>query len=361
MVPSESAKKVIIGMSGGVDSAVSAYLLLQQGWQVEGLFMKNWEEDDGTEYCTAIADLESARSACDKLGINLHTANFAAEYWDSVFDDFLQEYERGRTPNPDVLCNREIKFKHFADYAARLGADKIATGHYARWLAPGRLGKARDRNKDQTYFLQAVPAAALERCLFPLGELTKPEVRALAEEIGLHNHDRKDSTGICFIGERRFADFLARYVSGREGDIRDPEGRLLGRHAGLASYTAGQRQGINLGGIAGRDEAPWYVLSKSMHDNTLIVTQDQTALNGQWLRAVEANWLQAPSLPLRAQAKIRYRQDDQDCTVFPAADGRLLIRFDEPQRAISCGQYVALYDGEVLIGGARIDVADPAK
>ena len=352
-----SSQKIIVGMSGGVDSSVAAYLLDQQGWQVEGLFMKNWDEDDGTEYCTAIEDLEDAQRACDRLGIPLHTANFAAEYWDSVFEDFLYEYQLGRTPNPDVLCNREIKFKHFTDYATRLGADAVATGHYARWIAPGVLGKAADHNKDQTYFLQAVPLEALQQCVFPLGDLCKEEVREVAKTAGLHNHARKDSTGICFIGERRFADFIEQYVKGEPGPIVDTQGRQLGTHRGLQSYTVGQRQGLNLGGIAGRPEAPWYVAAKSTIDNHLIVTQDNSELLSNWLRAGDANWLTEVKLPLSCQAKIRYRQPDQQCIVSAAADGRLLVQFDTAQRAVACGQYIAFYADDRLLGGARIDFA----
>lgn len=346
--------RVIVGMSGGVDSSVAAHLLLEQGFEVEGLFMKNWDEDDGSEYCTAQQDLEDAQRACDLLGITLHTANFAAEYWDNVFSEFLEHYRAGWTPNPDVLCNREIKFKQFVDYAQRLGADRIATGHYARTCGDGgriRVCKASDDNKDQSYFLQAVPLQQLQRCLFPLGTWQKPAVRALAQRIGLHNHDRKDSTGICFIGERRFADFLRRYIAEKPGSIVDTQGRHLGEHRGLHNYTLGQRQGINIGGVRGRAEAPWYVVGKAA-DNVLVVSQDEDHLLGTWLRAGESN-LFAP-LPRECHAKTRYRQTDQRCTVTDAADGGLLVRFETPQRAITPGQYVAFYEGPQLLGGARI-------
>ena len=356
-----NATRVILGMSGGVDSSVAAHLLLQQGYRVEGLFMKNWEEDDGTEYCTALADLADAQRVCDTLGIPLHTANFAAEYWDNVFEDFLTDYRAGRTPNPDILCNREIKFKQFVTYAERLGGDLIATGHYARCRGSGadyRLLKGRDDNKDQTYFLQAVPRAQLQKCLFPLGDWQKQEVRRMAQTLGLHNHARKDSTGICFIGERRFADFLERYIHDDPGPIVDENHRRLGAHRGLHQYTIGQRQGINLGGLAGRQEAPWYVVAKRSSSNTLVVSQNTALLSGHWLRADTSNWLADVSLPFHCTAKIRYRQKDQACSVHKAADGTLLVRFKDPQRAITPGQYVAFYDDDVMLGGARIQHAE---
>ena len=351
--------KVIVGMSGGVDSSVSACLLLEQGYQVEGLFMKNWEEDDGTEYCTAIEDLEDAARVCEKLNIELHTANFASEYWDNVFEDFLSEYRCGRTPNPDVLCNREIKFKQFSAYAKHLGADFIATGHYVRIDPDGlRLRKARDPGKDQTYFLQAVPIEAFNRCLFPLGDLLKSEVRDIAKAKGLHNARRKDSTGICFIGERRFSDFIRQYISSAPGPIIDPQGRNLGQHTGLHQFTIGQRQGLALGGLKGRAEAPWYVVEKVPETNTLIVSQTPEHLSSKWLRAAAPNWLVQCTFPLHCQAKIRYRQDDQACRVVPAADGTLLVEFDQPQRAVAPGQFIALYQGDTMLGGARIERRD---
>ena len=355
-------------MSGGVDSSVAAYLLLRQGFRVEGLFMKNWDEDDGTEYCTAVTDLEDAQKVCDILKIALHTANFAAEYWDNVFDYFLAEYRKGRTPNPDILCNREIKFEQFVRYADALGADYIATGHYVRRdpepqtddapedikAALPHILKGLDQSKDQTYFLQAVPAGKLAGCLFPLGGWQKSDIRQVAEELGLPNHRKKDSTGICFIGERRFDDFLAEYIKDKPGSISDPQGRLLGQHRGLHQYTLGQRQGIKLGGFSGRPEKPWYVMGKNHRTNTLAVTQDEAHLRGTWLRAGSVNWLTSPQLPLRCYAKIRYRQDDQGCLVSQAADGRLLVRFDAPQRAITPGQHIAFYDDDRLLGGATI-------
>lgn len=366
------AAKVVVGMSGGVDSSVAAHLLLEQGFRVEGLFMKNWDEDDGTEYCTAITDLADAEQACQRLGIPLHTANFAAEYWDNVFSHFLQEYQNWRTPNPDILCNREIKFEQFVRYAETLGADYIATGHYVRRSpgldsgasankpssAPVTFLKGIDAGKDQSYFLQAVPQQKLARCLFPLGDWHKSDIRELAKSLGLANHRKKDSTGICFIGERRFADFLAGYIADTPGPMRDRQGRYLAEHRGLHQYTIGQRQGINLGGLAGRAEAPWYVMAKQPQTNTLFVTQAESDLAGTWLRATDPNWLTEVTLPLQCQAKIRYRQQDQACTVQAAADGTLLVRFRQPQRAITTGQYVAFYDAERLLGGANIVRAD---
>ena len=312
----EPLPKVIVGMSGGVDSSVAAYLLLQQGFAVEGLFMKNWDEDDGTDYCTAIADLEDAQQVCDQLGITLHTANFAAEYWDNVFSHFLTEYQNWRTPNPDILCNREIKFEQFVRYAETLGADYIATGHYVRRSPipesddyPSRgseesitILKGLDTNKDQTYFLQAVPKHKLARCLFPLGDWQKPDIRRLAESLGLTNHRKKDSTGICFIGERRFADFLGQYIHDQPGVMTDRQGRILGQHRGLHQYTIGQRQGINLGGVSGRPESPWYVLAKRPASNTLLVTQNEADLLAVGLGRVKQIGL-AGGLPAAVQCE----------------------------------------------------------
>ena len=351
---------VIVGMSGGVDSSVAALLLKEQGYRVSGLFMKNWDEDDGTEYCTAQADLADAGRVCEKLGIRLHTANFAAEYWDNVFAEFLREYAAGRTPNPDVLCNREIKFKQFADYAGMLGADLIATGHYVRGVRDGgefKLLKGTDPGKDQSYFLQAVPLEALRGCLFPLGGMLKADVRRRAHEAGLHNHARKDSTGICFIGERRFSDFLSRYLPTRPGPIRDTEGATLGSHSGLAYYTLGQRRGLGIGGVHHSREAPWYVVRKHLPSNELTVTQRGCDLERSWLACEAVNWLVAkPDLPLECAAKIRYRQDDQPCRICPRADGGLLVEFEHPQRAVTPGQYVCFYASERCLGGGAITV-----
>ena len=361
-----AGKKVILGMSGGVDSSVAAARLLNEGYDVEGLFMKNWDEDDGTEYCTAIADFADAQRVADTLAIKLHSANFAAEYWDGVFEAFLEEYAAGFTPNPDVLCNREIKFKQFADYAQRLGADYIATGHYAR-MVNGRLCKALDANKDQSYFLQDVPLERLQGCLFPLGEVTKPEVRQEAKTLGLSNHAKKDSTGICFIGERRFADFLSTYLPERPGQIVDEEGKVLGQHRGTPYYTLGQRKGLGIGGQRKASDAAWFVVAKNNPSNTLVVSQSAEALQSNWLRVDSINWLLDAkalgelSFPLRAHAKVRYRQPDQDVVISRSADGGFMLCFDKPQRAIAPGQYACVYQGDLCLGGGRIAACEPPR
>ncbi|MEK7258164.1 MAG: tRNA 2-thiouridine(34) synthase MnmA, partial [Pseudomonadota bacterium] len=362
--------RVIVGMSGGVDSSVAALLLIEQGYQVEGLFMKNWEEDDDTEYCTAKADLADAESVCKTLGIHLHTANFAAEYWDNVFEHFIQEYRAGRTPNPDILCNREIKFKAFLDYASELGADLIATGHYARRAtrqtangAQTLLLKGLDNNKDQSYFLSAVNEAALERSLFPVGELGKPEVRDIAARHGFITHDKKDSTGICFIGERKFKDFLQRYLPATPGVIETVDGEVVGQHHGLMYHTYGQRQGLGIGGLQKHSEAPWYVVGKDLQRNVLLVAQgnDNPWLFSSALRATQVSWINRlpPTLPLSCTAKIRYRQADQACFVEHDGeqDGEQAVRvtFTAPQRAVTPGQTIVFYDGEVCLGGAVIE------
>ena len=353
-------QRVIVGLSGGVDSAVAALLLQRQGYAVEGLFMKNWEEDDREEYCTAAEDLRDAQAIADRLGITLHTVNFSTEYWDRVFETFLHEYRAGRTPNPDVLCNREIKFRAFLDHALGLGADYIATGHYARILrqTPVQLLKGLDANKDQSYFLYLLDQQQLRHALFPVGELEKSEVRAIAHEAGFANHAKKDSTGICFIGERRFRDFLARYLPAQPGEIQSLDGASLGQHQGLMYYTLGQRQGLGIGGVHGRIEQPWYVVGKDLQRNVLVVAQghDHPALFRSKLRTTGTHWIggQPPPLPLRCTAKIRYRQADQPC-VLEARGDQLQVRFDQAQRAVTPGQSVVFYRGEQCLGGGVIE------
>ncbi len=362
----KAQNKVIVGMSGGVDSSVSALLLLRQGYQVEGLFMKNWDEDDGSEYCTAKEDLADAQKVCDKIGIPLHQANFASEYWDNVFEYFLAEYKAGRTPNPDVLCNREIKFKVFIDYAEILGCDYIATGHYARLRDENgerKLLKGLDKNKDQSYFLHAVSTEQFSKVLFPVGEIEKSEVRTIAEKNGLITHNKKDSTGICFIGERRFTDFLQRYLPAQPGEIVTREEKssrevVLGQHQGLMYYTIGQRQGLGIGGLSRFNDDPWFVSEKNLESRKLYVVQGthHPALLKSLLTCEYIHWInKALELPLRCTAKTRYRQPDQNCTVeFVQESSRYLVRFDNPQRAITPGQYVVFYQGDICLGGAVI-------
>jgi tRNA-uridine 2-sulfurtransferase len=353
-----SRKRIIVGMSGGVDSSVAALLLLEAGHDVQGLFMSNWAEDE-EGYCQSAEDFQDARDVCELLGIPLHRVEFAREYRERVFAAFLAGYRAGITPNPDVLCNREIKFGRFLEHAVRLGAARIATGHYARTDGHGRLLRAADPDKDQTYFLHAVSRAALELTLFPLGDLRKREVRALAKANGLPNHDRKDSTGICFIGERPFAEFLGRHLDDVPGEIEDPEGRRLGQHAGLSRYTLGQRQGLRVGGISGAGDAPWYVVGKDAARNVLLVGQghDHPLLYSDSLTAAAPHWIEGvpPALPLACTARARHRQPDQPCRVEALADDRLAVRFEAPQRALTPGQFVVFYAGEQCLGGATIE------
>jgi tRNA-specific 2-thiouridylase len=355
-----SSTHVVVGLSGGVDSAVSAYLLKEQGYRVSGLYMVNWTEDE-EGYCTAAQDYQDARAVCEELDIPLHRVDFSKEYRARVFERFLADYAAGKTPNPDVLCNREVKFQPFREHALRLGADFIATGHYAR-LAHGpdgpRLLRAADANKDQTYFLAAVERAMLERVLFPIGGLAKPEVRRLAQRAGLPNHRKRDSTGICFIGERPMREFLARYLQPAPGPIEDEAGRVLGEHPGLMFFTLGQRRGLRVGGRRGAAEKPWYVIGKDAARRALIVSQDEAhpRLFSRVLVTHPFHWIRRPEpLPAAPHARIRHRQALQECRAEPAADGRVRITFAQPQRAAVAGQYAVLYDGEECLGGGEIE------
>ncbi|CAM3974068.1 tRNA-specific 2-thiouridylase MnmA [Vibrio aerogenes CECT 7868] len=374
-------KRVIVGMSGGVDSSVSAYLLQQQGYLVEGLFMKNWEEDDGEEYCTAAEDLADAQAVCDKLGIHLHTINFAAEYWDNVFEHFLSEYKAGRTPNPDILCNKEIKFKAFLEFADEvLEADYIAMGHYVRrtfsddQTSQPQMLRGRDKNKDQSYFLYTLSHEQIKRSLFPVGELEKPEVRKIAEEQGLITAKKKDSTGICFIGERKFTEFLSRYLPAQPGKIETPEGQVIGEHQGLMYHTLGQRKGLHIGGQkgGGGHEQPWYVAEKDLQRNVLIAVQgaDHPLLKSEGLIATQLHWVDRHPViePKQCTVKTRYRQEDIPCTIIPVGaktseEGtpRIKVIFDEPQIAVTPGQSAVFYDGDVCLGGGIIESRIPFK
>ncbi|MDE8033866.1 tRNA 2-thiouridine(34) synthase MnmA [Actinobacillus equuli] len=356
-------KKVIIGMSGGVDSSVSAFILQQQGYQVEGLFMKNWEEDDDTDYCTAAADLADAQAVADKLGMKLHKINFAAEYWDNVFEHFLNEYKAGRTPNPDILCNKEIKFKAFLEYAAEdLGADYIATGHYVRRSGDdnnAQLLRGLDANKDQSYFLYTLSHKQVGQSLFPVGDIEKPIVRQIAEDLGLATAKKKDSTGICFIGERKFKDFLARYLPAQPGEIRTVDGKVVGRHDGLMYHTLGQRKGLGIGGVKGLSEDPFYVVEKDLINNVLVVAQghDNSALLSSGLIATQLHWVDRQPIRenLRCTVKTRYRQTDIACEIQPMDDDTIRVIFDEPQIAVTPGQSAVFYQGEVCLGGGVIE------
>lgn len=364
-----SQKKVIVGMSGGVDSSVSAYLLLQQGYQVEGLFMKNWEEDDNDEYCSAAEDLADAQAVCDKLGITLHTINFAAEYWDNVFEYFLAEYKAGRTPNPDILCNKEIKFKAFLEFADEvLAADYIAMGHYTRRSFPTVEGekpqmlRGVDNNKDQSYFLYTLGYEQIARSLFPVGELEKPEVRRIAEEQGLITAKKKDSTGICFIGERKFTEFLGKYLPAQPGKIEVADtGLVIGEHQGLMYHTLGQRKGLHIGGQKGGNglEDAWYVVDKDLERNVLIVGQgkDHPRLKSNGLIASQLHWVdrQPTRETMACTVKTRYRQQDLPCTIIPMDDETIKVIFDEPQIAVTPGQSAVFYNGEICLGGGIIE------
>ncbi len=357
--------RVVVGMSGGVDSSVSAHLLKEAGYEVIGLFMKNWEEDDEAEYCAAAEDLAFAEQVCEKLSISLRTINFSHEYWERVFSNFLSEHQAGRTPNPDVLCNKEIKFKEFLEFADSLGADYIATGHYVRKQARERdevLLKGADPGKDQSYFLYTLDQDALKRSLFPLGDYLKEDVRRIARDLGFSNHDRRDSTGICFIGERKFRQFLAVYLPPKPGEIRVlDDDEVIGRHEGLMYYTIGQRQGL---GIGGSGDA-WYVADKDLSRRILYVVQGRNhpyLLRSQ-VYASRVSWISGmpPRVPFRCTAKIRYRQEDQPCRLSRVGVDTAKIEFDDPQWAVTPGQSIVLYDGEICLGGGIIENAMEAE
>lgn len=355
-------KNVIIGISGGVDSSVAALLLTQQEYQVSGVFMKNWEGDDTETHCAAEDDLADARSVCESIGIPIQGVNFSDQYWDRVFEYFLHEYQAGRTPNPDILCNKEIKFKAFLDYAISQGADYIATGHYARVTEKhGQffLLRGKDVEKDQTYFLYTLGQQQLSYTLFPVGELEKSQVREIAKQHNLVTHNKKDSTGICFIGERDFKTFLQKYLPAQPGEIQTTDGVVLGKHDGLMYYTLGQRQGLGIGGKKGYEGAVWYVADKDLANNILIVVNghDDPLLYHQNLNASQLHWVagNAPDTPYKCTAKTRYRQTDAACTIKSMENDTCSVHFDDPQWAITPGQSVVFYDGEICLGGGVIE------
>jgi len=355
-----SPKYIIVGMSGGVDSSVAALLLKKAGHHVEGAFMKNWEADDSDTFCNASTDLKDAQAVCDQLNIRLHRINFSEEYWERVFSHFLSEYQNGRTPNPDILCNKEIKFKAFLHFAEQQGADLIATGHYARIHSNENqhfLLKGQDAEKDQSYFLYALNQTQLAHSLFPLGDMTKTHIRALAKEAGFNNHAKKDSTGICFIGERRFKPFLNDFLPAKKGIIETAAGDAIGEHDGLMFYTIGQRQGLKIGGMKNTSNAPWYVVRKDLARNVLIITQGENhpALFSTVVYVSNIHWINTPKpLPLTVTAKTRYRQKDQPCIIQKKCDTEYCIQFNEPQRALTPGQSIVFYDNEVCLGGGVI-------
>ena len=360
----QTGRRVIVGLSGGVDSSVSALLLQQQGWDVHGLFMKNWDDDDQPGHCPAEQDLADVRAVCDELTVPFHKMNFAREYWDRVFSHFLAEYRAGRTPNPDILCNKEIKFKVFLDKALDLGADFMATGHYARIDERDgryRLLTAADSNKDQTYFLYTLGQHQLRHSLFPLGGLHKPEVRHLAAENDLVVHDKKDSTGVCFIGERDFNEFLSRYLPAQSGEIQTPEGQVIGEHHGLMYHTLGQRRGLGIGGTASGSGEPWFVVGKRLEDNVLVVAQGghHPLLYSSRLRAIDLSWVsgETPQGTLRCLARTRHRQPLQPCTVHVIGDD-VEVEFEQAQRAMTPGQSVVFYQGDECLGGGVIEHVD---
>ena len=355
-------KKIIVGISGGVDSSVAALLLKERGYKVEALFMKNWHEDSTDGRCTWEADVEDAMRVCDKLDIPINTVDLSEQYWQDVFTDFLKQYESGRTPNPDILCNQEVKFKAFLEHALQLGAENIATGHYARIESHNghyKLLKGLDTNKDQSYFLCRLTQKQLSLSIFPIGELEKLRVRELAARAGFITHDKKDSTGICFIGERPFREFLSRYIPIKKGEIRNPDGCVIGEHDGVHFYTLGQRQGLGIGGVKGANDEAWYVVAKNIKQNSLIAAQghDHPLLFSQVLTAVNLHWIAdcAPQTPFSCLAKTRYRQADQSCVIQSLDADSATVHFTQPQRAVTPGQYIVFYQGDVCLGGGLID------
>ena len=355
----EKKKRVVVGMSGGVDSSVTAHLLKEQGYEVIGLFMHNWEESDENGVCSAEQDFTDVKRVCEKLGIPYYSVNFAKEYQERVFAEFLSEYKAGRTPNPDVLCNREIKFGPFLDYALMLGADFIATGHYAKVEEKDGvfyLKKAKDSNKDQTYFLNQLNQNQLSKAMFPVGDMLKPELRELAKSLDLVTATKKDSTGICFIGERNFKNFLQSYLPAQEGEIRTLDGKVVGKHSGVIYYTLGQRKGLNIGGYAGGNGEAWFVVAKDVEKNILYVHQGEDhLLYSSSCRTEKFNFISGmPAKEFECMAKFRYRQEDQKVFVRVEDDGSTLITFDEPQRAVTPGQYAVLYLGDICLGGGKI-------
>jgi len=359
-----TAPRIVVGVSGGVDSSVAAWLLARAGEPLAGLFMQNWD-DDGSGDCRAEEDRRDAVAVCGRLGIPFHFRDFSREYWAGVFEHFLAEYAAGRTPNPDVLCNREVKFKHFLDAARELGAERIATGHYAQVARAGdrwRLLRGADRDKDQSYFLHQLGQAQLAATLFPIGHLPKAQVRQLAREAGLPTHAKKDSTGICFIGERDFREFLGRYLPARPGEIRDPHGVKVGEHPGVFYFTLGQREGLAIGGVRGRAAAPWYVVGKDVARNVLYVDQDRDSpwLLSHGLRSEAMHWIAGapPAVEFDCTAQVRYRQREEPCRVTVNDDGTVSVRFERAQRAATPGQSLVLYDGPACLGGAVIDITD---
>ena len=359
-----SNPNIVVGISGGVDSSVAALTLVQQGLDVAGLFMQNWA-DDGSGHCRAEDDRRDAVAVCGRLDIPFHFRDFSSEYWRGVFEHFLAEYAAGRTPNPDVLCNREVKFKHFLDAARELGAERIATGHYAQVDHSGgrwRLLRGADRGKDQSYFLHQLGQTQLAATLFPIGHMEKSELRRIARDAGLPTHAKKDSTGICFIGERDFREFLGQYLPAREGEIHDPDGQVIARHPGVFYFTLGQREGLNIGGVRGRPAAPWFVVGKDVACNILYVDQghDSPWLQSNWLRSEAMHWIAGapPAREFECTAQTRYRQPDEACTVKVRDDGTLDVHFARPQRAVTPGQSLVLYDGMECLGGAVIATTD---